>query len=277
MQLANQTSGSYVLGHSDSELERLMVQSEVLGDLTAHVLQRAGIAAGMRVLDLGCGAGDVSLLAASLVGSSGQVLGVDRSEESIALARERAALAGLTQVKFETADLAVFRMKEPVDAIIGRLVLMFLSDPAVVLRQLVRELPVGGLVAFQEIDTSTARSVPECALYQTCVNRIGETLRRSGAEADMGSRLYSTFRRAGLPRPQLFVGAATGAGPDSPVYEYVARTVGSLLPMMEQFGIASAASISIDSLAQRLRAEAMEQDAVLMLPIQIGAWTRKTA
>jgi SAM-dependent methyltransferase len=277
MQIDHQHSSGYALGHSNSELERLMVQSQVLGDLTSEVLRRAGVTVGMRVVDLGCGPGDVSFLAASLVGSSGSVLGVDRSEESLALARRRAARAGLSQVRFESADIATWRPTEPADALIGRLVLMFLPDPAATLRQVVRDLPTGAILAFQEIDTSTARSVPECPLYQSCTRWIGDTLRKSGAEPDMGSRLHSTFRRAGLPHPQLSVGAVAAAGADSPIYDYVAQTVASLLPLMDSLGIISAASVAIDSLAHRLREEAMERDAVLTLPNQVGAWTRIAA
>ncbi|MEO7156385.1 MAG: hypothetical protein ABI039_02415, partial [Vicinamibacterales bacterium] len=58
----------YVLGHAADELDRLIKQAAFFGDLTEHTLKLAGLAPGMRVLDLGCGAGDVSFLAASLVG-----------------------------------------------------------------------------------------------------------------------------------------------------------------------------------------------------------------
>lgn len=273
----NQHSGTYVLGHSDAELERLMAQSRLLGDLTEQILRQAGLEPGMRVLDLGCGPGDVSFLAASMVGSSGSVHGVDTSPEAIALARERASLAGLSNVSFEIANLADFRLAEPVDAIVGRLVLMYLPDPAAVLRRLTKQLSAGGLVAFQEIDISSARSLPEFPLYRTCGNWIWETFHRAGLETDMGSRLYSTFRRAGLPNPEMLLGARVGAGPDSPVYEYLAQTVRSLVPMMERFEVVSANVVGIDSLADRLREEAMELDAVLIMPSLIGAWTRKPA
>jgi ubiquinone/menaquinone biosynthesis C-methylase UbiE len=59
----------------------------------------------MRVLDLGCGAGDVSILAATLVGSSGSVVGVDRSAEAIAGATRRANATGMTQIQFQVSEL----------------------------------------------------------------------------------------------------------------------------------------------------------------------------
>lgn len=79
----------YVLGHSDDELDSLIQQSRIFSDLTELVFLNAGITNGMRVLDLGCGPGDVSFLAAKLVGPSGVVIGIDKSTESIAAARSR--------------------------------------------------------------------------------------------------------------------------------------------------------------------------------------------
>jgi hypothetical protein len=61
----------YILGHDRDELDRLIYQARFFGGLTEEVLRRAGLAPGMRVLDVGCGTGDVSFLAARLVGPTG--------------------------------------------------------------------------------------------------------------------------------------------------------------------------------------------------------------
>ena len=91
----------YVLGHAPSELQRLMAQSQFWGEQTLEVLVRAGISRGMRVLDLGTGAGDVALLAASLVGETGSVLGIDRAEASVDAATRRAGEMGVMNVRFQ--------------------------------------------------------------------------------------------------------------------------------------------------------------------------------
>jgi ubiquinone/menaquinone biosynthesis C-methylase UbiE len=72
---------TYALGHSSAEIQRLKDQAAMLRPITERLLRSAGIDAGMRVLDLGCGAGDVSMLAAELVGPAGIVVGIDRSRE----------------------------------------------------------------------------------------------------------------------------------------------------------------------------------------------------
>ena len=83
----------------------------------------------MRVLDLGCGAGDVSMLAAELVGAAGSVVGIDRSQEAIAVARRRARTAELRHVHFEEATVGAFSGTQPFDMVIGRYVLIHQADP----------------------------------------------------------------------------------------------------------------------------------------------------
>ena len=65
-------------GIGEDEVARLEVQGAALAPATRMILAEAGIRPGMRVLDLGCGAGDVALLAAGLAGPGGSVVGVDR-------------------------------------------------------------------------------------------------------------------------------------------------------------------------------------------------------
>src|ERR1700681_2988577 len=90
---------AYVLGHSDPELLRLTIQARLLEPITRRrYLQCAGITPGMRVLDVGCGTGDVALLAAELVSNSGEVVGADRAASAVAVARERAKARSVTNV-----------------------------------------------------------------------------------------------------------------------------------------------------------------------------------
>src|SRR5215467_2443638 len=114
-------SSGYAFGHAADELDRLITNARYFGDLTEHVLHLAGLAPGMRVLDVGCGPGEVTFLAARLVGPQGTVIGVDLSPEAIGVARQRAAAIGLTNVHFLTQDLtgAELVQDEPVDALIG--------------------------------------------------------------------------------------------------------------------------------------------------------------
>jgi len=265
---------AYPLGYSDDEFKRLELQAALLHDLTEDVLRRAGMAPGMRVLDIGCGVGDVSMLAGALVGSAGEVHGIDRSPHALAVASGRVAAAGQHWVRFAATEIEEFSTGTTFDAVVGRLILMYLPDPAATLRRLCSHVRTGGIVAFHEMAMPLARSVPEGDLFHRCIEWIVEVFAHAGFEVDMGGKLFATFAACGLPPPQMIVGGRMEGGADSPVYEYLAGTLRSLLPMMERYGVATAADVDIDTLAARLRLEAVGHNASVMPPPLIGAWTR---
>ena len=91
----------------------------------------------------------------------------------------------------------------------------------------------------------------------------------------MGLKLGRVFEDAGLPTPQMLLGARVERGPDSIVYEQVAQITRTLLPVMERTGVATAEAVGIDTLASRIREEALRLRATLVSPSLIGAWTRK--
>jgi ubiquinone/menaquinone biosynthesis C-methylase UbiE len=134
----NATDRNYVLGWSDAEQDRLIRQAMLLKPLTEGLFRDAGIARGQRVLDIGSGVGDVAMLAARLVGPSGDVVGIERDASSIARARARVAEAGLRNVSFTQTDVNQIVSDKPFDAAIGRLILTHLPDPAAVVRTVAR-------------------------------------------------------------------------------------------------------------------------------------------
>jgi ubiquinone/menaquinone biosynthesis C-methylase UbiE len=277
----------YALGHTPAELERLDAQTRYFGSLTLHVLQLAGIAPGMRVLDVGCGAGGTSFLAAQLVGPHGLILGVDKSPAAIATAAAKAAAAGMSNMRFITADL----MGDPgenlgkilggssddalVDAMIGTRVLLYFPNPALLLQRLLPLVRSGGIVAFQEYDLYGAKSEPRCALFELSLQRMNQAFARAGADNSAGLKLAKIFEEAGLPSPEMIQGARVEKGENAGAYEQLAEVVRSLLPLMERFGVATAAEVDVDTLAARLRQEVVAHNATMVAPPMIGAWTRK--
>jgi hypothetical protein len=139
-------------------------------------------------------------------------------------------------------------------------------------KQLCRHLRSEGIVAFQKSAMSLARSNPDGQYFRQCGNWIMDTFARDGFELDMGNKLFATFRKAGLPVPQMIVAGRVEGGPDSPVYDCLATILRSLLPMAERFGVATVAEI--ETLAERLRHEAVQHNASITPPPLIGAWTR---
>lgn len=277
---SRRSAPDYVLGHADAELQRLAEQSAFYADLTEDAFRRAGVAPGMRVLDVGCGAGDVSLLAAAMTGPTGAVLGIDRSPDAVATARRRADSAGIAHARFEVSEIDAFAASPSAsgfDAIVGRLVLLYQPDPAATIRDLARLLRPGGIIVFQEFDMHSARSAPIALTYQRCVEQIIALYQRAGLESDMGSKLFGAFQRAGLAAPQMIGTCRVEGGADSYAYRYMAATMRSLLPMFERVGVTTAAEVQIDTLESRMRTEAVDGACSLVLPTLIAAWSHTPA
>lgn len=265
----------YALGHSSRELDRLSFQGTMFAPYTRQLLTEAGLTAGMRVLDVGSGSGDVSFLAADLVGSRGYVLGVDRSTAAVKRARTRAIRRNLINITFEVGDPAAMHFDKPFDAIIGRFVLMYQDDPATSLKNMMRYLRQGGLVAFQEVDSTACRSWPAVPVFDEAARWLVEGLRSSGARPELGLEMHSLFVDSGLPAPRMRTDTLVSGEEDSPVYKLLAEAVRSLAPTLEKLNIASAAQVKIDSLADRMRKEVVAKRAVAMSYGLVGAWARK--
>ena len=265
----------YALGHSEQELQRLSRQGQAFEPFTRQLFEQAGIGRGMRVLDVGCGSGDVAFLAADLVGLSGEVVGVDCERKAVAWANARARSRAMRNVSFVQGDPAEMEFDRQFDAIVGRLVLMYYPDPVDTIRKLMRHVRPEGLIVFQEIDLSNACSLPVAPLFERSMTWIKQTLSGTGARIQLGLELYPVFLAAGLPEPSMRIDALIGGGPQCPAYDIVAELVQSLVPAIEKLKIASAAEIGISTLAQRMRDEVVALKGVVRSAGFIGAWSRK--
>jgi ubiquinone/menaquinone biosynthesis C-methylase UbiE len=265
---------TYALGHADVEVQRLLLQGRLYNDYTEHALRLAGLRPGMRVLDVGCGPGDVSIIAAGLVGSTGSVLGVDAAPEMVELARSRAAEKGLSTVQFTQAAIDAITLDEPFDAVVGRLILMHLPDPAATLRHLSALVRPGGVIAFSENDITGARSVPEMRLFNQVTAGIARAFEAMGLSSQFGNTLHSIFADAGLGAPQLTLGTPIGTAADTDILAYAAEVWRLVAPIAQRMGFAIEELDDIDSFVPRFRQEALAVNALITMPPLITAWTQ---
>jgi SAM-dependent methyltransferase len=226
----------------------------------------------MRVLDLGCGAGDVAFVAADLVGADGHVVGIDRSPQALARARLRAGQRGLAQVRFVEGDVYDPAPGGPFDAIVGRLVLMYVPDPAAVLRRQATVLCPGGLVVPVELDIFTARSLPATPLASQATAWVVDAFAKGGIQPSLGPRLWAILQEAGL-RPLAMLGIQPHFGPDDPAAAaLLAGVIRTAAPLIERTGVATAGEIGVETFARRLADELQTNQAVFAHPILLSAW-----
>lgn len=261
----------YALGSGDAEHERLMRQANWLVAPTEDLFRRAGIGTGQRVLDLGSGVGDVSLIAAQLVGPEGEVVGAERDPRAVAKATARFAALGLTQVRFAQIDVAALPMEQPFDAVVGRYILAFLRDPAAVLRGVWRLVQPGGVVAFLEPggEKSFLEASETLPLWRASAELVFETFHRTGANPRMGAELPVAFKEAGLPEPEARTYTLLDCG------RWLPDVVQSLASQAEAFGLSVAQLGDLDTLYERLLAEAALHRVPVPPRAIIGAWVRK--
>jgi ubiquinone/menaquinone biosynthesis C-methylase UbiE len=268
-------ASDYVLGHTARELDRLDLQGVLYRGVTRRAVVEAGVGAGWRVLDLGCGSGDVTRLVADLVGPNGAVVGVDRDEDAVRAAQARTTSA---HVRFLAAEARGSVPGAPFDALVGRFFLMHQRDPAAVLADAARAVRGGGVVVMVESSMDTLRegihSRPRSELYDRVVRWKCDVVGGAGADLHAGMRLRETFERAGLPAPVTRLEARVDGAADSPVWTYMAESVKSMLPRARALGISTGPVDPVDTLARRLRDEVVGMAGVVLLWPVVCAWTR---
>ena len=242
-------------------------------EMTGRWLDDAGIKAGMRVIDIGCGPGVVSAELARRVGPRGRVYAVDRNPQVLDAARERCLSLGLVNVEFIEGTFEVpVPAGGPVDAAVGRRVLMYQRDPTAAVRALARTVRPGGLVWFHEHDGTVVPHVgAPLPLHERVRGWLHAMLKNEGASLRMGHDLFGVLRDAGLEVEQVRLEGNVL----TPTSEYpIGQIVRMVLPRITQPGIATAAEIDADTLDERLVEERVRAGATLVWELVFCAWAR---
>jgi ubiquinone/menaquinone biosynthesis C-methylase UbiE len=268
------SNGDYALGYTNLEHERLIRQAARIAPYTERLFREAGIGPGQRVLDLGSGVGDVSMLLARIVGPSGEIVGIERDAYSIARASARVAESGLRNISFIQADVNQIASERPFDAAVGRFILMFLPDPASVLRSLTQLVRPGGILAFQECSwvpfLAFAARFP---LLSKLLSALHETFLRAGVNPEMGLALYQIFQQVGLPAPAMHMETLLGSDPN--LTSLICDLLTSMRPLIEQHGVSLEALGHLDTLSNRIQAEVVASNTVVSFVPLVGVWARK--
>lgn len=243
-------------------------------DFTSRLLVDAGINLGMRVLDVGCGSGDVAYLVSGLVGEAGEVVGVDHDAGALTIARDRATEDPRPSPSFvQTGLLDLPASLGTFDAIIGRRVLMYQPDAVAVATVLAKHLRAEGVMVFQEHDTTMApASIDAFTLHRQAQGWLQQMIAAEGADLHIGFNLHGILTQAGLDvqcvRAECLVqtpGSAYGLG-------YI---VSACLPRIIALGVATEDEVGIETLQQRLDQERLQSNSIYIGDVAFGAWARK--
>jgi SAM-dependent methyltransferase len=271
--LADKRHSDYHLGNTDAEHERLIRQAIRLAPVTERFFREAGIGSGQQVLDLGAGVGDVAMLVARLVGSSGKVVAIERDSRTINRARARAKEAGLDNINFVQADIAEYSAASMFDAVVGRDILQFLPDPVATLRSVAKRVRPGGLVAFQEGSWIPFLSLSaHLPLWYAGASLLHESGVRSGVNLEMGTGLHKAFQEAGLPAPRMRLEMELASDPD--FTRWVSDSLRSALPQIQKLNLSLGALGDLDTLEERLQNEVAMSNTVVPWIGLVAAWCR---
>jgi ubiquinone/menaquinone biosynthesis C-methylase UbiE len=186
--------GTYTHGHDVSVVSqhRKRTASEAAGFLLPHLKP------GMRLLDVGCGPGSITLGLADAV-RPGEVVGLDLSSEVLEVARCLAADRGVTNVRFQQGDLYGLTAPDGAfDVAYAHQVLQHVPRPVDALRQMARLLRPGGLVAVRDSDYGTCTWSPPDARLERWLALYHAVATRNGGEADAGRYLHGWLHEAGF-------------------------------------------------------------------------------
>jgi SAM-dependent methyltransferase len=273
-ELQTHSDTAYALGYTDGEHERLMRQAALIAPITEHFFRKAGIGPGQRVLDLGSGLGDVSMILAKLVGPSGEVVGIDRDAASVSKANLRVADAGFRNVCFLETDVKNVPGTKPFDAAVGRFILMFLPDPLSVLRSVAQLVRPGGVLAFQEPTwipmLAMAKHLP---MWSRVLDTIHETFLRSGVNSEMGIDLHCMFQQVGLPAPSMHTDMLLGT--DMNLISILSDLLKSIRPLAERHSVRLDELGELAQLSERIHKEISGANSVVGFVPMVSAWSRK--
>ena len=253
------TLDSYTHGHHESVVSRhrKRTASEAAAFLLPHLKP------GMRLLDVGCGPGSITLGLAAAV-APGEVLAIDLSSDVLEEARRLAIEKGIGNVRFERGDINhLARPDGAYDVVYAHQVLQHVQDPVKALDAMKRVLARGGLVAVRDSDYGTCTWSPPEPRIARWLEIYHAVASENGADADAGRHLYGWLVRAGFEDLRLSGTTWTFPGYDS-VEEWsiswAERTVDSnLATKAVEYGIATRSEL--ESIAEGFRRWCREPEA----------------
>lgn len=189
----------YFLGYRQVEQDRLGRQAQELAADSEWLFDHVGLPAGWRVIEIGCGPQGCLGLLSRRVGATGRVVGVERSAEQVQRARRFVADGHLTNVEVLHADARETGLDEhSFDLATARLVLVNVPQPQTLVREMVRLVRPGGVVALHEAESTTQRCDPPHESQTRLLELLNTSAAMDGIDRTIGTKAPRMMREAGL-------------------------------------------------------------------------------
>lgn len=244
-----------------------MAQNNQRNDFTSCLIEKY-IKAGMNVLDVGCGNGEISFLIADAVGDEGNVNGIDINPAAIESALVKKEASGKQNIRFSVSDFNAHG-GEKYDVVFGRRVLMYQPDAHNAINVLKRMLKPEGIMLFQESDEMGSLLNGDCfPIHNMVQDWIWETVRREGGNTHIGSELYGIMKAAGMCvvdycSESILQTAETGSD--------LSWVVTMMYERMKALGIHA----QMEGLEDRLKGELQNADRAFVRDLAFGICVRK--
>ena len=193
------TPSYYVHGTHPEEQRRLSLLNDILNRGSLRQLSLRG---GERVIDLGCGLGQLTHGMAAAAGPAGRVLGIDRSAEQLAQARQVTGSPEAAPIEFREGDVLALELPddewESFDVAHTRFVLEHVPEPLQVVRTMARAVKTGGRVVLEDEDHDILRLWPEPPGVLRMWRAYVDSYVRRGNDPFVGRKLNVLLHEAGL-------------------------------------------------------------------------------
>jgi ubiquinone/menaquinone biosynthesis C-methylase UbiE len=262
----------YAIHDRPGDYERLQALARMGRAETVGLLARAGVGPGMRCLDLGCGAGAVTLELARMVGPDGHVTGVDADAAVLDVARADAAREGLANVEFLVGDVLEVADSSAFDVVSCRLLLHHVSRPVELLRRMWAAVAPGGAIAVEDADFDGLFCDPPNDGFEFYRRLYAQVVARRGGDASVGRKLHRYFVAAGIPDPRMSV--LQRADVEGEAKRLALWTLEATAEASRAEGLASAEEI--DSAVASLASFTAQAGTLISQPRRFQLWSRRS-
>lgn len=220
----------YILEVGKKGFDRLKFINDIFGSYSEDILQRSGLSEDLKILEVGCGTGSMTIWLAKKVGVNGKVIAIDASQQQIQIAKAAAKNEGLNNIEFICSTIEELNLpNDSVDLAYSRLLLMHLNNPRYVLEKLKKYLKLGGVIVCDEPHASSLTTTP-CNESIEKLNELFIQLGKfQGFDFDIGDKLFSMLNDLGFSNVQgRFI------QPVIPIYQavdFVLMGISEVLPM----------------------------------------------